>query len=164
MVSTPPSRITSYNVCYTKLLRWIISNWLTSVLLVEKDQGTRASQISKAMRCLDNFINIYPPDGGCDEGPGYWGHAGGALFYCLDILKSASDGAINLFEEPLIKNIGGYIYKAHIAGDYFVNFADASAKIGIDARITSYNVCYTKLLRAQISSLPGPNRAPISPA
>jgi hypothetical protein len=114
---------------------WIISNWLTCVLLVEKDQKARAAQISKAMRSLDNFINIYPPDGGCDEGPGYWGHAGGAMFYCLDILKSASDGAIDLFDEPLIRNIGAYIYKAHIAGDYFVNFADASATIGLDADV-----------------------------
>jgi hypothetical protein len=111
---------------------WIISNWLTTVIIIEKDQKKRAAQIAKAAKSLDNFINIYPEDGGCDEGPGYWSHAGGALFYCLDVLHGASDGAINLYEEPLVKNIATYIYKAHIAADYFVNFADASAKSSPD--------------------------------
>jgi hypothetical protein len=34
---------------------------------------------------------------------------------------------VNIYREPLIKNIASYIYKVHIADDYYVNFADASA-------------------------------------
>ena len=93
---------------------WVISNWLTAVLLMEKDLERKAKSVSKAMLCLDNFINIYPEDGGCDEGPGYWGHAGGSLFDCLDLLYSATDGKIDIFDHPLIRNIGSYIAKAYI--------------------------------------------------
>lgn len=107
---------------------WIISNWLVSVLLMEKDPARKAKSIHKALVCLDQFINVYPDDGGCDEGPGYWGRAGASLFDCLDWLHSATDGRIDLYGHPLIQNIGAYIKKAYISQPYYINFADASAK------------------------------------
>ncbi|PHN08240.1 heparinase II/III family protein [Flavilitoribacter nigricans] len=106
---------------------WVISNWLTAALLLERDPQYRAQHVHKAMVCLDNFINQQPEDGGCDEGPGYWGRAGASLFDCLDILHSASAGRINIFDEPLIRKTGTYITKAYIKQPYYLNFADASA-------------------------------------
>ena len=47
---------------------------------------------------------------------------------CLELLHSASDGAVDVYDRPLIQQIGRYIYRVHIADDYFVNFADASAR------------------------------------
>ncbi|RQW05629.1 hypothetical protein EH222_09725, partial [candidate division KSB1 bacterium] len=87
----------------------------------------------KAMDSLDNFILPYPADGGCDEGPSYWGRAGASLFDCLELLYSASDGKIDLFDHPLIRNIGTFICKAYIRSPYYINFADASAKMSIEA-------------------------------
>ena len=49
---------------------WICSNWLTAALLLERDAERRAAAAHRAVRCLDNFLNEYPDDGGCDEGPG----------------------------------------------------------------------------------------------
>ncbi len=106
---------------------WICSNWLSAVLVLEKDQERRIKSVHKICRCLDQFLNPYPRDGGCDEGPGYWGHAGSSLYDCLALLHSVSKGEIDVFDQPLIREIGRYIYRVHIAGDYYVNFADASA-------------------------------------
>lgn len=114
---------------------WINSNWLTVALLMEQDEDRRIAAIYKSMLTLDNFINIYPDDGGCDEGPGYWSRAGASLFDCLEILYSASKGEINFFNHPLIKEMGRYIYKAYISGENFINFADASGKMGIDPTV-----------------------------
>lgn len=111
---------------------WICSNWIQTVLLMEKDPRQKTDAIYKIMTILDHFLNPYPADGGCDEGPGYWGHAGGSLFDCLDDLYSISSGRINLFKEPLIQNIGLYILRAYISYPYFVNFADASATPGTE--------------------------------
>ena len=69
---------------------WICSNWLTSVLLVERDAQRRLAAVEKILRCLDNFLCGYGDDGGCDEGPGYWGVAAAALFDCLDLLYAAT--------------------------------------------------------------------------
>lgn len=84
------------------------------------------------MRSLDVFINSYPDDGACDEGPSYWKRAAASLLDCLELLHSASDGKIDIFNEPIIREMGKYIICAHISGEYFVNFADAKAKINID--------------------------------
>jgi hypothetical protein len=40
-------------------------------------------------------------------------------------LKSASNGQIDIFHAGLIRNMGAYIYKVHIGGNYFVNIGDA---------------------------------------
>ncbi len=112
---------------------WILSNIFASALLVSDTRESEVKTIAKAMRCLDSFTNGYPADGGCDEGPGYWGRAGGSLFDCLETLFSASDGKINYYNDPLIKNIGGFIYKAYINVPWYINFADAPAQIQPDA-------------------------------
>jgi hypothetical protein len=106
---------------------WINSNWLTSALLVERNEKRRVEAVHRILRSLDNFINPYHDDGGCDEGPGYWSRAGGSLFDCLELLYSATGGGLNVYEVPLIREIGRYIMRAHVAGGWFINFADASA-------------------------------------
>jgi len=114
---------------------WIVSNWLACVLIIEQDPVKRAESVYKSIFITDKFLNPYPADGGCDEGPGYWGHAGGSLFDCLELLYGASGGKINIYSEPLIRNIGTYIYKAYISGDYYLNFADAPARMTPDAEL-----------------------------
>ncbi len=114
---------------------WICSNWLTAVLLLEQDPQRKARSIHKIMQCLDNFLNPYPRDGGCDEGPGYWDRAGGSLFDCLELLYGASRGQVDVFDEPLIREIGRYICKVYIAYPYFINFADAAARINASASL-----------------------------
>jgi len=115
---------------------WINSNWLAAVLVLERDPGRRARAVHKIMRSLDRFLDGYPEDGGCDEGPGYWGRAGASLFDCLELLHGATGGAVDLYGEPLIQRIGQYIYKVYIKDDYYINFADASGKLSPEAGLT----------------------------
>lgn len=107
---------------------WIVSNWLTVALLTEENEPRRQATVAKVTRTLDNFLNPYPTDGGCDEGPGYWNHAAGALFDCLELLHSAAAGNVAVYDQPLIQNMARFIYHAHIADDQFINFADAAPK------------------------------------
>jgi hypothetical protein len=115
---------------------WICSNWLTGVLLLEEDSLRRIEAVDKIIRCLDVFIKSYHSDGGCDEGPGYWGRAAASLFDNLELLHSATNGVIDIYTQPLIRNMGQFIYRAQIADDYFVNFADASAVVSPSASLT----------------------------
>ena len=108
---------------------WICSNWLSAVLLMESDETRRRETVHKIMRSVDNFIDPYPADGGCDEGPSYWGKAGASLFDNLELLHSASAGRIDLYAEPLIQEIGRFVYRVHIDEDYSINFADAPALV-----------------------------------
>lgn len=108
---------------------WINSNVMLSVLLLEKDKRKRAETMYKCMDVLDNYLNPHPADGGCDEGPSYWGRAGASVFDCLDVLDLATARKVNLFSDPLVSNMGTYIYKASIGNGYYLNFADASMKL-----------------------------------
>ncbi len=114
---------------------WINSNWLTATLLMEADPARRAAAVHKIITSTDRFLDVYHPDGGCDEGPGYWSRAGASLFDVLDLLYSSSSGKLNLFPIPLVREIGAYIYRAQIAGSWYVNFADAAARVNPDANL-----------------------------
>lgn len=111
---------------------WIMSNWLTAGLLLEKDEERRAQMAYSAMNGLDLYLNGLGDDGGTDEGPMYWFAAGGCAFDALETLQSATNGKVDIFSEPLVKNMASYVYKMHISGPYFVDFADADPKMKPD--------------------------------
>lgn len=105
---------------------WILSNVLTVFAVFCKDEARRDAAVSFACLQLDQFIKLYGEDGGCDEGPSYWGHAAASLFDCLCILSDLTNGAFDkLFHEPLVRNLGEYICHAHIGGAQFANYEDA---------------------------------------
>ena len=106
---------------------WVNSNWLASALILEDDHERRSAAVAKILRSLDVFVGVYGDAGGCDEGPSYWGRAGASLFDCLDLLHSATGGAIDHFGDAKVRNMSRYIYRAHICDGYVINFADASA-------------------------------------
>ena len=107
---------------------WIVSNILLVTAIMEKDNYTREKVVTKSMSYLDNFLNCYEPDGGCDEGPAYWGAAGASLFDCLELIEDMSGGKISVYDSELVRNIGDYIYKVNITGNRYVNFADCAPK------------------------------------
>lgn len=112
---------------------WCNSNCLTAFLLLEDDKKRRVQAVDKALRSLDRFLDVYHDDGGCDEGTSYWSRAGGSLFDCLEQLHWATEGKIDVYDQPLIQEIGRFLYRAFISGDYFINFADGGARVQIDA-------------------------------
>jgi hypothetical protein len=140
---------------------WINSNCLTCMLLMEGDTARRARLVYKLIQSVDRFLDSYHEDGGCDEGPSYFGHAGGSLFDNLELLYSASNRSLDYWQIPLVKEIGRYIYRVNIADDWYVNFADASARVAISgdlvyrygARIGDSNM---QLLGAEAAKRHGP--------
>ncbi|WP_259015808.1 heparinase II/III-family protein [Emticicia fluvialis] len=111
---------------------WIVSNLLVADLLLETDEAKRATNAHTYSVLMDAYLNSLGEDGGCDEGPSYWFAAGACVFDALETLQSDSNGKIDIYNEPLIKNMASYVYKTHIADDYFVNFADADPKLRPD--------------------------------
>ncbi len=108
---------------------WICSNWLNAALLLEKDETKRISMVAKILLVLDEFVNPYPQDGGCDEGPGYWGAAAASLYDNIAMLNLASNNSFKyVYDDEKFKNMGRFIYRAQIGKDYFLNFADADPK------------------------------------
>lgn len=102
---------------------WIMSNWMLSNLLLEKQPLRRANMLYASISGLDRYLNGLGEDGGCDEGPSYWFAAGGSVYDCLELLQQSTK--LQVYDQPLIQKMAAYVYKAHIDGYYFTNFADA---------------------------------------
>ena len=110
---------------------WICSNWLACVLICEKDETRKAEAIAQIEKATHAFIDAYPEDGGCDEGPGYWDRAAASMFEVLRLLPENSrlarltSSTSNTSLSRKIRAMAAYSYKTYIGHDYCVNFADA---------------------------------------
>lgn len=101
---------------------WICSNWAVSVTECEHDtsRADRAfSQIEAAMKC---FVDAYPDDGGCDEGPTYWDRAAASMYDCILSLEGRGK-RVEL--SPKLLRMASYCYSTYIADGYCLNFADS---------------------------------------
>jgi len=107
---------------------WCASNVLGAAMFLLDSPERLADLAVRMMGVADRFIDGYGEDGGCDEGPGYWNEAGGALLVFLELLRSRTDGAIDIYNQPKITAMGNFIVHAHIGGPWFLNFSDADAK------------------------------------
>jgi hypothetical protein len=114
---------------------WICSNWLAAVLLVEADPARRAAALRKILAALDHYLAHTPADGGCDEGPGYWRRSAAALFDCLELIHSATDGRVSVYGSPFVREIARFIYRVQIADDYFYNFNDAPGRMSVPGEL-----------------------------
>lgn len=115
---------------------WICSNWLNSILLLEKDNQKRTDAVAKILQVLDAFMNPYPNDGGCDEGPSYWGAAAASLFDNIALLNQATGNAYAfVYANRKFREMGKFIYRAQVSEKYFLNFADADPQPAPDAEM-----------------------------
>ena len=119
---------------------WILSNLITVFLLYKKDSEELERALTKMLTEIQFYYDGLPDDGGCDEGPDYWGKAGGSLFEFVYQLKLSTGGALDLFSDEKLKNIALYMKNAHIQGADFICFADCvpSKKYGHAPLIYGY--------------------------
>lgn len=107
---------------------WCIMNIITTVLFCEEEDGLRKRAVVRAMDMLETYLAGVSEDGGCDEGATYWGRSCGMLLEGFSMLYEATDGAVDVYDQPKMRNFANYIRKLFIAKNYVVNFADGAAR------------------------------------
>ena len=113
---------------------WINSNILAAYLVFARVYPRAGEGINKAIKSINRFLHFYSDDGGCDEGPSYFGVAGASL---LDFIEELShvENVSYLYRESRIRNMASYIYKVYIANEYYVNYADAPPRVFVSAGV-----------------------------
>ena len=102
-----------------------IANRLMSIETLEKEI------LCHATFSMDKFIEAYGEDGCCDEGPGYYRHAGLCLFNAMELLNHIGNNQYSsIYQIEKIRNIAKYIYNVHVDDIYYINFADSSPVAG----------------------------------
>lgn len=112
---------------------WTNFNCLQVIALMEPDRAQLAKDVYRSMRSVDKFINYVNYDGACEEGPSYWGHAAGKLYDYLQLVQMITNSKVDLFSEPMVRNLGEYISRSYVGNGWVVNFADASAQFSAQA-------------------------------
>ena len=110
---------------------WCSYNVADSAMVFLEDRPERlAKLLDLLLTVTDRFLGNYSPDGGCDEGPAYWGVAAAKMFLFADLVNWRTGVACaDFFSLPLIRNMGEYFPKVNLCGDWFMNPADAPARI-----------------------------------
>ena len=104
---------------------WINSNLMVANLILEQDQKLRVLEITRINRSMDAYLNEYWPDGGEEEGAGYFSVSPMCYFECVSMLESATGNSTGIFANPFIDSIARYILNAHVAGDDYIDYGDA---------------------------------------
>ena len=109
---------------------WCTQNVLISVFARSTSQATRRAVLAKAAKSLDAFMASYGKDGACDEGPHYYRHGALCLAGALDVMTAVAPDAFGaIWQDAKLRNMAEYIVNAHVSGAYYINFADASARL-----------------------------------
>ena len=109
--------------------------WCTQNVLLAAAQCAPAKTlpvyVKQAAYSIDCFLKDYGEDGCCSEGAQYYRHAALTMFNALDLLCRIAPGVFDdVWAEPKIRNMAEYIVNMHIAGSYYLNFADCSPLAG----------------------------------
>ncbi len=108
---------------------WCCSSVFGAALYTVTDVARLGALGERLLAYCDRFVSHYGPDGGCDEGPSYWGVAGGALLLFLELLRDRSQGKIDFYGEPLLTEMGLYLRRVHLDGPWFASFADCRVRM-----------------------------------
>ncbi len=111
---------------------WCSANTLSAGLYLLEDPKRTADLAWQLMGACDVFLGAQLPDGGCSEGPNYWGVAPGAMVLLLELLYSRSDGRISVYDEPLVAALGRYLPRVHLDGPWFATFADCPPLVSVN--------------------------------
>lgn len=113
---------------------WINSNVLVSFLVFTKGD-TKTRGVHKIIESVNRFLYFYEEDGGCDEGPSYFGVAGASFLDILEELECVTPKLKEMYNQTLVKNMASYIYRVYISNRLYVNFADAHPNLSVAASL-----------------------------
>ena len=116
---------------------WVNSNVLAVLPVSARDSDEAAELILKIMKSLDYYIDKYPYDGGCDEGPVYWQQSAVTFMECLYAIYEYSGGKINELLNEKVINMFHYMLTAYIGGGRVITFSDSASTFNIE-----YGVIY----------------------
>ncbi len=91
------------------------------------DEERLAHFIERSLSTLENFYKGFSSDGACLEGLSYWNYGFGYFMYFADMLYRRTEGEINLFDDPHVKNIAFFYTKVFFKGSRTVSFSDGGS-------------------------------------
>jgi len=113
---------------------WIHQHLIAGALFLldqEQDRPARDAILALSIAQLDRYLTSFPADGGIDEGFSYFWNGACRLLEAIDLLITASRGALDREALTGIEVIGRLLrfpQRMDLGGGWFVNVADGPAR------------------------------------
>lgn len=110
-----------------------VSNWTAvcafgaagSACYLEEDPQRLATVLVKAARSLEEYVELFDPDGGTSEGTGYWEFGFGAFCQLAEIVERRTGGQWNWFDTPVVSAVATFPLRSRLTVDSWPSFSDA---------------------------------------
>jgi hypothetical protein len=111
----------------------MVNNWcgvcnggvVGSAVYLEEDPARLAEIVARAARSLDDYLASFDVDGGSTEGASIWAYGFGYYTILADLLERRTAGAVDLFDEPVIRETARYPLRTLLHRGAYANFSDA---------------------------------------
>ena len=112
---------------------------LGAALAAETDTRVVARLLLLAKQGLPHFLAGFGEDGGCSEGPGYWGYGFGWFCFLNEQLETASQDTLSIVEgDEHVRQIALFYPRAAFCNGYMVNYSDSAPHGCPNPRLLSY--------------------------
>jgi len=94
-------------------------------LYLEQDPKRLARALTLILESLKTYVaTAFEDDGGSTEGVGYWRYGLTTVVVFAEMLRSRTDGEIDLLSEPRMRQIATFPWKMLLPNNRFVSFSD----------------------------------------
>lgn len=111
---------------------WICSNLLLMAGIMEKSLDRREDIASRCLESAQVYIDTFPKDGFCPEGPRYFMLSSGCFFDFVELLYDLTGGEIDYTNCSLVREMLTYPLYFHPSPNVCVNFGDAEVNLTPD--------------------------------
>ncbi len=109
-----------------------------AALYLEEDDEKLADLLYPLFDTMKYFLRGYTDDGVCQEGMAYWMYGFGYYMFFADVLKRRTGGAVDLFDDPKIKNISAFPASCLFGHGLCLPFSDAEGMIHLRRGMMNY--------------------------
>ncbi len=108
---------------------WIHGNVIVAACALADAAATRARIVALSIDGIDRYLASLPVDGAIDEGYAYWWNGAARALEALETLEIATGGRLAATGLDLVPALLRFPLGMHVAGPWYVNFADAPARL-----------------------------------
>lgn len=109
-----------------------------TALAVEPSVERRAFFVAAAEHYIQYFKKGFTADGYCSEGMGYWNYGFGNFTLLAETLIQATGGRLDLFTDPLIKEVALFGPRMEIVPGVYPSFADCAIGSRPDTQLMAF--------------------------
>ncbi|MBD5082210.1 MAG: heparinase [Ruminococcaceae bacterium] len=109
-----------------------------AIYLMQDDKSRLDKLLNRINSSIVNYIKGFSDDGACLEGLGYYTYGMSFFTAYADLMYRYSEGKVDLFEAPKLKNIALFQQKCFLTGSITISFSDSQRDEKYRLGLTAY--------------------------